>query len=171
MNSRNDFINYYMQKALNQAQKALDKGELPIGAIVVFNNKIIAEAHTAEKAEKRRLVHAELLALEKADSMKPFPGKREEMKLFTTLEPCMMCLGAAMTFGLGEIYYALESTIDGATRFIHEFKLEETDRLGYNVPKIIGGIQREQSKELFEQFIARYSSGGLWKWARKLIQV
>ncbi len=51
------------------------------------------------------LVHADLLALEAADKINPFPGKRRDAVLYVTGEPCLMCLGAALTFFLGEIYY------------------------------------------------------------------
>jgi tRNA(adenine34) deaminase len=66
----------------------LEKGELPIGAVVVLNNEVIAAAHTTEKTEGRLLVHADLLALEAADRIKPFPGKRREAALYVTGEPC-----------------------------------------------------------------------------------
>ena len=90
-------VEKFMRKALEMAQVGLSKGELPIGAVVVLDGEVIASAHTQEKSEGRLLVHAELLALEAADRIKPFPGRRRDVKLFTTSEPCLMCLGAAMT--------------------------------------------------------------------------
>src|SRR3954470_4632583 len=100
---------HFMTAALQIAADGLERGELPIGAVVVLGDEIIASAHTAERAERRLLVHAELLALDAADRLTPFPGRRRDVRLFTTLEPCLMCLGAAMSFGLGEIHYALKS--------------------------------------------------------------
>src|SRR5262245_2334434 len=98
---------YFMRQALHQAEIGIENGEMPIGAVIVLNNQIIAASHTAEIAQKRLLVHAELLALEMADKLKPFPGKRRDVQLFTNLEPCLMCMGAAMSFFLGKIYFAL----------------------------------------------------------------
>jgi tRNA(adenine34) deaminase len=85
---------YFMRAALAVATKAMDAGELPIGAVIVCENQIIASSSTKERELARWLVHAELLALEEADKIKPYPGKRKETKIYTTLEPCMMCLGA-----------------------------------------------------------------------------
>ncbi|PIQ26951.1 hypothetical protein COW36_17120 [bacterium (Candidatus Blackallbacteria) CG17_big_fil_post_rev_8_21_14_2_50_48_46] len=62
---------YFMQEALKMAPQGLERGELPIGAVVVFQGQIIAAAHTQEYAQGRLLVHAELLALEIADKIKP----------------------------------------------------------------------------------------------------
>ena len=72
-------------------------GELLIGAVVVLNRQVIAAAHTREKTEGRLLVHADFLALEAADRLRPFPGRRRDAALFVNLEPCLMCFGAAMS--------------------------------------------------------------------------
>lgn len=77
----------FMREALKMARIGLEKGELPIGAVVVLNNEIIAAAHTMEKTAGRLLVHADLLALEAADKIKPFPGKRRDAVLYVTREP------------------------------------------------------------------------------------
>ena len=89
---------HFMRQALAMAHQGLDCGKLPIGAVVVLDDKIIAAAHTMEQSEGRLLVHADLLALEAADKIKPFSGKRRDVKLYVTGEPCLMCLGAAMSF-------------------------------------------------------------------------
>lgn len=93
-----DMVEFFIRQALQAAHEGLEQGELPIGAVVVLNGQVIAPAHTMEKSEGRLLVHADLLALEAADKLKPFPGKRRDAKLFVTGEPCLMCLGAAMSF-------------------------------------------------------------------------
>ena len=74
----------FMQEALNVARRGMKAGELPIGALVVLDGKIIASAHTQEKAQGRLLVHADLLALEQADKIIPFPGRRRDAKLYVT---------------------------------------------------------------------------------------
>lgn len=106
-----------MRKTNELAKKAIDKGELPIAALVVHEKTIISSSITMEKAEKRRMVHADFLALELADKLKSFLGKRSEMSSFVNLEPCLMCFGSAMMFGVGNIYYSLESPLDGATKY------------------------------------------------------
>ncbi len=77
----------FMGEALKLARIGLEKGELPIGAVVVLNNEIIAAAHTMEKSEGRLLVHADLLALEFADKIRPISGKRHEAILYVTRYP------------------------------------------------------------------------------------
>ena len=168
----NDSPVYYMQQTLSLAQKAIEQGELPIAALVVLDGQVIASAHTAERAEGRLLVHAELLALEQADRLKPFPGSRRDVVLYTNLEPCLMCMGAAMSFQLGAIYYALESPSDGAAALAQSWQRDEELFPGYQVPAITGGLLREQSIHLFQQWVERNPPGGpLWEWVQSLVEL
>jgi tRNA(adenine34) deaminase len=166
-----DHVTFFMRAALRKAQEGLGNGELPIGAVVVLNNQIIAAAHTSERAEGRLLVHAELLALEAADKLKPFPGKRRDVQLFTTSEPCMMCLGAAMSFCVGEVYYGHEVPSDGAVGLIYQWQRAEADFPSYRVPQIVGGVLRDEAIALFKAYVARHSSGGMWEWARTIARL
>lgn len=162
---------YFMRQALHMAETALESGELPIGAVVVLDQKMIASAHTLEKTQGRWLVHAELLALDQADRIKPFPGKRRAVRLYTTLEPCLMCLGATMSFQLGEVLYALESPGDGAVEAAQNWARRESDIPAYRLPRIEGGCLRKESVELFRRYVARHSGGGLWEWAKTIAEL
>ena len=157
-----------MRAALDTAREGLEKGELPIGAVVVINDQIIAAAHTQEKSQDRLLVHADLLALEAADHVNPFPGKRRDAKLFVTGEPCLMCIGAAMSFFLGEIYYGHECPSDGAVALVQQWRRKEEDFPGYRVPKIVGGILRNEAIALFKEYVVRYPLSTTWKWAKTI---
>jgi tRNA(adenine34) deaminase len=160
---------YYMRQALALAERAIERGEMPIAALAVLDGRIIASAHTAERREGRLLVHAELLALEQADRLKPFPGTRREAVLYTNLEPCLMCLGAAMSFQLGSIYYALESPSDGAVALVQGWQRDEESFPGYQVPAITGGLLRQASIRLFQQWVERNPPGGpVWEWVKSL---
>ena len=161
-------IERFMREALKVAAAGLEQGELPIGAVVVVNNTVIAAAHTMEKAQGRLLVHADLLALEAADKIKPFPGKRRDAKLFVNLEPCLMCFGAAMSFFLGEIYYGLESPGDGATSLVQNWNKQHNDFPAYRAPEVQGGFLRAETIALFKEYEARHSSGAMWEWAKTL---
>jgi tRNA(adenine34) deaminase len=163
-----DSIQYFMQAALDIARAGLEKGELPMGAVVVVNDQIIAAAHTQEKSQRRLLVHAELLALETADRLNPFPGKRRDAKLFATGEPCLMCLGAAMSFFVGEIYYGHECPSDGAVALVQQWRRKKEDFPSYRVPKIVGGILRHQALALFREYVERYPSSATWEWAKTI---
>ena len=160
---------YFMKKTNELAKQAIDKGELPIAAMVVFNDEIISSSYAKERTDGRRLVHADLLALELADKLKPLPGKRNEMSLFVNLEPCLMCLGAAMVFGIGNIYFSIESPIDGATRYLSVYTKQLGDTPGYNIPNIFHGLEGTQTLALFKEYSAQDSNNGYHQWVRRLI--
>jgi len=160
-----------MRQTLILATEALELGEFPIASIVVLDDKTIASATASEQREKRFLGHAELVALEKADRLGLSLDDRRNAKLFTNLEPCLMCMGAAMSFFLGEIYYGLESPGDGAVSLVKGWAREEDDIPGYQVPVIRGGVLREESIRLFEQYVALRPPGPLREWAKTLAEL
>jgi tRNA(adenine34) deaminase len=162
----------FMRQALTLAERAIERGELPIAALVVLDGTILTRAHTTEVAEGRLLVHAELRALEEADRLKPFPGRRRDAVLYTNLEPCLMCLGAAMSFMLGEIYYALESPSDGAVALARGWQRDKANFAGYQVPEIHGGLLRRESRALFVKWMDVHPPGGpVWEWAKSLAEM
>ena len=156
----------FMREALIVARQGLDRGELPIGAVVMLNGQIIASAHTQEVMQGRLLVHADLLALEAADRLSPFPGNRRDCSLYITGEPCLMCLGAAMSFFIGEIIYGHEMPSDGAMSLVQGWQRQERDFPNYQVPRITGGVLRQEGIDLFKEYVAQHSSGGMWEWAK-----
>jgi tRNA(adenine34) deaminase len=166
-----------MRQTLALAEQAIEHGELPIAAQVVLDGAVehgavLAQAHTAEMAEGRLLVHAELLALEQADRLRPFPGRRRDAVLYTNLEPCLMCLGAAMSFMLGSIVYALESPSDGAVSLVRGWQRDEASFAGYQVPEIHGGLLRQESIALFKTWCDVHPpEGPVWEWAKSLADV
>jgi tRNA(adenine34) deaminase len=162
---------FYMRKTIAMADKAMENGEFPIAAIVVLDDKIIASASTAERREKRFLIHAELLALEAADKLGLSYEKRRAAKLFTNLEPCLMCIGAAMSFFIGEIYYALESPADGAVDVVKTWQRKVEDMPGYQLPKITGGVLRKTSIDLFKKYITVCPLGPMRDWAETLTKL
>lgn len=161
----------FMRRALTLATRALDEGELPIAAVVTLGDRILAEATTAEVREGRLLVHAELLALDAADRLRPFPGRRREVTLYTTLEPCLMCLGAAMSFHVGEVCYALESPSDGAVALARSWVRDEAAMPAYRLPEVVGGVLRRESIALFARYVATHEAGAVRDWARSLAEL
>ncbi len=83
----------YMKEAIKQAGKAADAGDVPIGCVIVHENRIIARGYNKRNARKTTLAHAELIAIEKA-SKKLGDWRLEECTMYITLEPCQMCAGA-----------------------------------------------------------------------------
>jgi tRNA(adenine34) deaminase len=161
----------YMRHVLALASEALEQGEFPIAAIVVLDDEIIARATASEQREKRFLGHAELVALEKADKQQLSFAGRNRSRLFTNLEPCLMCMGAAMSFFLGEIVYGLESPGDGAVELVKAWTRKEEDFPGYQIPKIVGGVLAEESVRLFEAYITQREPGPMRDWAETLTRL
>ena len=95
---------YFMQQALNEAQKAFEKEEIPIGAVIVHNNRIIARAHNLIETLNDATAHAEMQAFTSASN---FLGAKylKECSLYVTLEPCSMCAGASYWTQIGRIIY------------------------------------------------------------------
>jgi tRNA(adenine34) deaminase len=161
---------YFMGQVLALAGEALEAGELPIAAIVVLDHEIIAQATASEQREKRFLGHAELVALIEADKRQLSLAERRRAQLFTNLEPCLMCMGAAMSFFLGEIVYGLKSPGDGAVDLVRGWVRKEEDIPGYQVPRIVGGLLREKSIRLFDAYVARREPGPMRDWAATLVR-
>ena len=161
----------YMRQVLTLAAEALELGEFPIAAIVVLDSRIIARATASERRERRFLGHAELVALEEADRLSLTLEDRRKARLYTNLEPCLMCLGAAMSFFLGEIYYGLESPGDGAVNLVKAWVRKEDDIPGYQIPEIRGGVLREESIKLFERYVLLQPPGPMREWARTLAEL
>lgn len=156
----------WMREALAVARAGLDAGELPIGAVVVRGEEVLAAEHTREASEKRLLVHADLLALEAADRLRP--SSRRDCRLYVTLEPCLMCLGAAMSFFIGGVCYGLEAPGDGAAALVRGWQRDEAAFPAYRIPRITGGVLRSEQIALMREYVARARAGALRDWAGSL---
>lgn len=94
---------YYMKQALKEAEKAYKKLEVPVGAIIVKNGKIIARAHNQKEEKKDTTRHAEIIAIQKA-SKKLQSWRLIDCEMYITLEPCSMCAGAIINSRIKKIY-------------------------------------------------------------------
>lgn len=119
---------YFMKKALQEAKTAYEKGEIPVGAIIVFKNQIIARAHNLTETLNDVTAHAEMQAFTAASDF--LGGKYlKECVLYVTLEPCQMCAGASYWTQIGKIVYGasepergfvnLKTTLHPKTTVIH----------------------------------------------------
>lgn len=106
-------IEYYMNLALNEAQKAYKKEEVPIGAIIVKDNKVIAKAHNLKEKNNQACAHAEILAIQKA-CKKLNAWRLEECDMYVTLEPCPMCAGAIINARIKKLYIGAMDPKGGA---------------------------------------------------------
>jgi tRNA(adenine34) deaminase len=158
-------------EALAMAAEGLAKGEHPIGAVVVLGDEIIGRAHTSERTAGRRLVHADLLAMTEADTKLGWRARKHPLQLAITLEPCLMCLGAAMVLGVKEVYYALESPVDGGVEVAlrRQTKVAGREPDWFATPAITGGIRREESRGLYRRWLESAPAGPMRDWAETLI--
>jgi len=135
---------YYMQQALAEAQKAFDAGEVPVGAVIVCENRIIARAHNQTEQLTDVTAHAEILALTAASS---YMGSKylPDCTIFVTLEPCLMCAGALAWAQMGRIVY-------GATDEKRGFMLMGGKSLLHPKTKLEMGIREEECAALLKTF-------------------
>jgi tRNA(adenine34) deaminase len=106
---------HFMQLALREAQQAFDEGEVPVGAVVVLNNRVIARGHNMVERLKDPTAHAEMIALTAAFNQ--LGGKYlEEATLYVTVEPCLMCAGAIYWSKLSRIVWGAPDEKNGHRR-------------------------------------------------------
>ena len=111
---------YFMNEALKEAQKAFDEDEVPIGAIVVCNERIIARAHNLTERLNDVTAHAEMQAFTAAADY--LGGKfLDESSLYVTIEPCVMCAGASYWSRIGKIIYGAKDEKKGYSKIKSEF--------------------------------------------------
>ena len=159
-----------MEFTINHAREALKIGEMPIAASIFLEDKLISKAYTTEKRDARFLVHAELNALLEADKLKYGIPDRKKMELYTTLEPCLMCYGSAMSFFIGKIYYSLKAPEDGASNLI-KFNSFNNNFLNFQNPKIEGGLLTDESKKLFLDYIKKIEKDSyLYQFSHSIIE-
>lgn len=98
-----DYQIKFMKEALKEAQKAYDKKEIPVGAVIVKDNKIIARAHNVKEEKNDTTKHAEIIAIQKA-SKKLNAWRLTGCEMYVTLEPCSMCAGALIQSRISKVY-------------------------------------------------------------------
>lgn len=134
---------YFMKQAFNQAKLAFDSGELPIGAVIVSNNKIIARAHNQTELLNDFTAHAEMLAFTSASEY--FGNKYlNTCSLYVTLEPCLMCAGAAFWTKIKKIVYGASDSKKGVTSLSEDVLHPKTE--------IKGGVMEKECSEIIELF-------------------
>lgn len=136
-----------MAEALKEANKAYLKKETPIGAIAVYNDKIIARAHNLRETKQNTLMHAELQVIQKA-CRKLGTWRLEGVSIYVTLEPCVMCAGAMIQARVENVFYGAKNARYGAHQgAIHLFDAGWNHRV-----HIEGGILEEKCSNLLSSF-------------------
>jgi len=156
--------------AIEVAEEGMSHGELPIGAVVETGGRIVGRAFTQDVTAGRRLVHADLLAMTAADQELGWRERPHPVRLAVNLEPCLMCLGAAMALKVTEIYYGLESPADGGSTIARAWPTSP-DLPWYTAPAMTGGIHRARVRDQFRRYCAQATDSGFRRWARTLVDL
>ena len=141
----------YMQIALKEAQKAYEKLEVPVGAVIVKNGEIIAKAHNLKETKFDTTKHAEILAIQKA-SKKLKSWRLIDCEMYITLEPCSMCAGAIINSRIKKIYIGTLDKKTGACGSV--LNLLEDYKFNHKV-EIQTGIMQKECENILKEFFKK----------------
>lgn len=135
---------YFMKKALQEAEMAFDKGEIPVGALIVINNTIIARSHNLTELLHDVTAHAEMQAITAAANF--LGGKYlKECTLYVTLEPCQMCAGALYWSQISKIVYGASDEQRGFSKMGTQL---------HPKTEVVSGVLADEAAELMKRFFA-----------------
>ncbi|MFS2174181.1 tRNA adenosine(34) deaminase TadA [Priestia megaterium] len=138
----------YMRLAIDEALKAKDKLEVPIGAIIVQNDEVIASAYNLRETEQRSVAHAELLAIDEA-CKKLGTWRLENATLYVTLEPCPMCAGAIVLSRVKRVVFGAYDPKGGCAGTL--LNLLEFEKFNHQA-EVVGGMLEEECGSLLTTF-------------------
>jgi len=154
-----------MREAIKQAVTALEKGEVPVGAVVVYKNKIIARGHNQMETLHDPTAHAEMIAMTSAserlsEDSEKHRGSLEGCTLYVTMEPCPMCAGALVMTKCSSVVFGARDLKAGACESL--YRIPQDERLNHRL-SVLGGVMEEDSKTLLREFFLelRQKSKGL----------
>jgi tRNA(adenine34) deaminase len=150
--------NNFMTVALREAKRAFENDEVPVGAVIVHNNKIIAKGSNQIEMLKDPTAHAEMIAITSASSHLN-NWRLNECDIYVTLEPCIMCTGALIAARIRTIYFSVFDTKFGACGSVHN--LAEGSKSNHKI-NVYSGLMMEESKSLLYHFfnLARNKKSG-----------
>ncbi|NLM62715.1 MAG: nucleoside deaminase [Mollicutes bacterium] len=137
----------YMKIALEEAKKSLLFGDVPVGAVIVKNGKIIAKSHNKREKNKIATYHAEILVIEKA-CKKLKTWRLDDCILYVTLEPCLMCYGAIIQSRIPKVVYATSSDKYGFSQKINNDMIKNIKII--DLEKMYGNESKKMLREFFE---------------------
>ncbi len=138
----------FMKEALKEAKKAYDKLEIPVGAVIVKDGKIVARAHNQKETKCDTTNHAEILAIRKA-SKKLKSWRLLDCEMYVTLEPCSMCAGAIINSRIKKVYIGAMDEKTGAVGSV--FNLFDDYKFNHK-PEFETGILKDECEEILKSF-------------------
>lgn len=143
-------VTYYLAKAHELAKQALLNDEIPIGAVVVYQNEIIGRGYNQTKLQNNILAHAEIIAIQQAQQYLD-NHRLAECDLYVTIEPCLMCSGAIINSRIKRVFFAANEPKTGAC--ISQYKVFENTKVNHNT-QIIGPLNPEYAL-IVQEFLLR----------------
>ena len=141
----------FMKAALKEAKKAYDKLEVPVGAVIVKDRKIIARAHNLKETKNDTTKHAEIIAIQKA-SKKLNSWRLIDCEMYVTLEPCSMCAGALINSRIKKVYIGASDQKTGAVGSV--FNLLEDYTFNHKV-EYEKGVMQEECENILKEFFKK----------------
>ena len=138
-----------MDEALKLAERAMALGEVPIAAVIARQDQIIGWGWNELNAKRDKTMHAEIVAFR--DAAGRYPIDATDLVLVSTLEPCVMCYGAALLSGVSRIVYALDAPADGGLKRVRPPKSPDT-----HVPQIFSGARRDIALRQFQRWLQQH---------------
>jgi tRNA(adenine34) deaminase len=142
------YVEAMMREALAEARAAGEAGEYPIGAVVVIDGAVISRGRSRQRELRSQLAHAELEAFQRGGE--PLWTRHDDAVLFTTVEPCPLCLGAAVMADVPHIVYAHPDPAIQSALII-----ERVPYVASHIDTYLGGVLRDESRALFERYEPR----------------
>ena len=146
----------YMNEALKQAQRAYEKREVPVGVIIVKDNKIIARAYNLKETKNDSTKHAEIIAIQKA-SRKLKTWRLTDCEMYVTLEPCSMCAGAIIQARIKKLYIGTMDYKTGACGSV--YNMFKDYKFNHDV-EIESGIQKNECEKILKDFFKELRQNG-----------
>ena len=138
----------YMKEALKEAKKAELVDEVPIGCVIVKDDKIIARGHNQRETKQSPIGHAEIIAINKA-SKKLKSWRLEGCDIYVTLEPCIMCSGAIIQSRINKVYYGASDPKGGALG--SSINVLEANNINHH-PEVISGVLKEECSSIITNY-------------------
>ena len=141
----------FMKEAIKEAKKAELIDEVPIGCVIVKDDKIVARGHNVRETKKTPLGHAEIIAINKA-SKKLGAWRLQDCDIYITLEPCIMCAGAIIQSRIRHVYYGAKDPKGGAIE--SSINVLEAKNINHH-PEISSGLLEEECSNIISQYFKR----------------
>ncbi|MFH1892201.1 MAG: tRNA adenosine(34) deaminase TadA [Candidatus Zixiibacteriota bacterium] len=146
--NQEDRHNLFMREALREAEKAAEKGEVPVGCVIVHDNRIIGRGYNRREALQDATAHAEIIAISAA-CQTMHSWRLEDCTMYVTLEPCPMCAGAIVLTRIPVLVYGADDPKAGACGTL--FDIVRDSRLNHIV-EVIDGVMAREAQSLLQDF-------------------